>query len=167
MAETIQCIRQQISRDHAERIVADIIGQATRVEKTLYYPYLGYSMHYHLKTAFGTQRLGIECLVDGRRNIASTSDSYETIDAEPMPGEILESRVTAMGAENTARRTMTHVAMTKHRALVPLQIEITSGRLLYKMFWIVGSSADGVRVLIDSTTGHYVPLAGETEPAAA
>ena len=45
--------------------------------------------------------------------------------------------------------------------------EIETTAAFVKRVYEKADPADGYRVLVDSTTGHYVPLAGEAEPAAA
>jgi hypothetical protein len=167
MTQLIQCIREQISRTDAARIVANASGPPTRVEQTLYYPYWWYRFGYSLTTLFGCPLFEIDCLVDGRKGITSTADVFETLKARPFTEDVLEICVDSDSGMSNARNTARHVLTKKYRAIMPFELKIKRNQLLYKKFWIVECGVRGAKVLIDSTTGKFITLTGENDRAAA
>ena len=158
MTPSIPCIREQLSRENAERIVASASGGAACVERTLYYPYLWYGLRYSLVTLFGRPRFEVECLVDARKGLVSTTDAFETHELRPPPNDVLEVCVEPETGWRAARRTLSHELRRKHRGTTPLQLELGASRLLYKKFWVVRCGSDGTRVLLDSTSGQFITL---------
>jgi len=144
----------------AERIVANASGQAVRTERELYYPYLWYRLHYSLATLFGRPRFEVDCLVDGRQGRVSTSDAFETLQFRPSATDVLELRVEPDSGALAARRTMSHILAKKYRNMTPLKLGVGPSEVLYKQFWVVECGAAGPKVLVDSTTGHFITLTG-------
>lgn len=144
----------------AERLVASASGQAVRMERALYYPYLWYRLHYSLATFFGRPRFEVDCLVDGRKGQVSTTDAFETLELSPSATDVLELRVEPDAGALAARRTMSHVLSKKHRTMTPLELAMGPSQVLYKKFWVVECGAAGPNVLVDSTTGRFVTLSG-------
>ena len=165
MTRSIQCIRGEVSHTDAERLVASASGQAVRMERALYYPYLWYRLHYSLATLFGRPRFEVDCLVDGRQGRASTSDAFETLHLSPPATDVLELSVDPDSGALAARRTMSHVLAKKYRTMTPLKLGVGPSQVLYKKFWVVECGAAGPNVLVDSTTGRFVALTGTREAA--
>ena len=163
MTRKIQCIREQLTQADAKRLVAGA-GQTARVERAVYYPYLSFRTRYCLDTLFGRPRFESACLVDGRQGLVSTTDDFVTVELEPPPRDILDTRVEAVAAAAAVRRTMTHELGKKHRVLARLWLEIEPARPVYKKFWVV--RCQGLRVLVDSATGCFIMLDGEIDRAA-
>ena len=160
MTPSISCIREQFSCENAEQIVASASRSATRVERTLYYPYHWYRLHYSLVTWIGRPRFEVECLVDARKGLVSTADAFETHELRPPLDDVLETCVEFDAGWSAARRTLSHELGRKHRAATPLPLELVAGGLLYKKFWIVRCGSDGTKVLLDSSSGQFITLSG-------
>jgi len=160
LIRSIQCIRPQITRSDAERAVADVSGQAARVERSLYYPYLWYRLRYGLTTLFGQPRFEAECLVDGRKGLVSTTEAFETIELRPAAADLLELRQDPDSGALAARRTLSHLLTKQFRTLTAVELETAGSQLVYKEFWVLRCGAQGPSVLVDSTTERFIALTG-------
>lgn len=167
MTQPITCIREQISRTDAARIVANASSHPTRVEQTLYYPYWWYRFGYSLTTLFGCPLFEIDCLVDGRKGITSTADAFETLEVRPFTEDVLEICVDSDSGMFNARHTVRHVLTKKYRTIMPFELEMKQNQILYKKFWIAKCGVRGAKVLIDSTTGKFITLTSENDREAA
>lgn len=155
----ITCIKHEIGNKEAQRIVeARAGGCYTEVQKLLYYPYYWVLFSYKAKTILGNRTIKASCLVDLRRNQASTTDSFERIEIEAEEEQLIEPTVSEEAAHKMAETYLVHSAIHKMKALLLPETETLEKGRVYKPFWIVKCTApakEAFFVLVDSVTGKY------------
>ncbi len=114
-------------------------------------------MRYEVSTLLGKSGVRLECLVDTRTRVSSTTDPFELELVEANENEIVETGVDAPQALTLAERYLSYVVKNRRKALVRPRMEVLGERLVYKPFWIVDCT-EGYTLLVDGVTGGFHPL---------
>ena len=126
------------------------------VERSVLYPYIAFTARCKLSTMIGTRTLSFDCLVDAVNGHAATADAFVTREIRQAEGMQLHPQISEDAAKRAAQRTATHRLSKKLRMIAPFDVQLESGGVVYKRFWIVRVGAD--RVMMDSVTGNAHPL---------
>ena len=161
----IAAIRAQVSHEEAEQIVASAApGWTVRFEQQLYYPYYWFHLRHSTRTLLGTSAVRISCLVDARRRVGATADTFELDYLAADTSEMLDPRVDEDEAFRIAERYTAYVIRRQRKALATARMEVLEKESVYKPFSIVSCEQDGespFRVLVDSVTGGFQPLSSK------
>ena len=105
----------------------------------------------------GKSALRVECLVDARSQVSSTSDPFELESVAADEADVVAPRVELAEALGLAERYASYVTKNRRKALVTPKMEVLAQRLVYKTFWIV-DCAEAYTLLVDGVTGGFHPL---------
>ena len=155
--ESFEVIDAHIDAGAAQQIVATLDPQAgARVRQCVYYPYYRFVVECSVASLFTKYDIVTQCLVDGSRGIAATTDPFETRTQSILVAEVLTTRVSDNEAERQARRFMSHALGRKSRSIADFSVKISGNGIVYKGFWLARSGTHSL--IVDSVTGHLHTL---------
>lgn len=158
MTTAVSAIRAGFTAEGCERVVgAASPASSPRTRRRLFYPYFWVQLHYEVSTWLGKSALRLECLVDARTRISSTTDPFELEPVDADENELIATDVDAAEARRLAERYSSYVVKNRRKALVASRMEVLEERLVYKPFWIVDCGTD-YTLLVDGVTGGFHPL---------
>lgn len=153
----IAVIRPQVCGQEALQIVESTAGAGlAHLEQCIYYPYFRFEAQTQLRALFAKRRSRINCLVDGRRGHAATTDDFD-VDADvTATGSALGCLFGTAAAERNARHFLSHALTRRLKTIANFDLDLTSLGIVYRKFWLV--RCDGRIVMVDSVTGGLHPL---------
>ena len=157
MTKQQHVIRESIDADAAIDLVAALSDHdSAHIEKKMYYPYFRFAGQCTVPALFGRRAMQINCLVDAVSGLGATADSYNVVQRHLRDGESINIGITAEQAERSAQRTVTHRLSRQMRVIAPFDLDLDTGGVVYKGYWIVSSG--NVRAMVDSVNGSMHPL---------
>ena len=158
MKTELLAIRGDFNAEACEGVVRAVSQVSSpRARRRLLYPYFWFQLRYEVGTVLGKSALRVECLVDARSQVSSTSDPFELEPIQADEAEVVAQRVDVVEARRLAERYVSYVLKNRRKALVTPRIEVVDERLVYKPFWIV-DCAQAYTLLVDGITGGFHPL---------
>ena len=158
MRTVLEAIRGGLTAEACESVIrAASRASSPRARRRLFYPYFWFHLRYEVGTWLGKSALRVECLVDARTRVSSTSDPFELESVEADEAELVVPRLQAADALRLAERYASYVVKNRQKALVNPKREVLAQRLVYKPFWIV-DCAETYTLLVDGVTGGFHPL---------
>ena len=158
MTTELLAIRGDFTAEACEGVVQTASrASSPRARRRLFYPYFWFQLRYEVGTLLGKSALRVECLVDARTQVSSTSDPFELEPVEADEAEVVAPRVEVAEARRLAERYVSYVVKNRRKALVTPKIQVLDHRLVYKTFWIV-DCAEAYTLLVDGVTGGFHPL---------
>lgn len=153
----VPVICEQVSAAEAIEIAAaagDMIG--VRGATCIHYPYYWYRAHGSAPGLFGRRSLTLDCLVDARSGVASTTDRF-TIEERRLADSVqLTARHSTDDARGAAQRCLAHSLGRRLRTIADFQLNLDECGLVYKTYWVVDCA--GEDLLVDSGNGAFHPL---------
>lgn len=153
-------IREQLSAGEAVAMLAALVESPVSPDaRRVYYPYHFFRATGSTPGLFGRRRLSLDCLVDGRSGVASTSDPFDIVRRPGGEADVLPTAVTLPLSEREARRCLTHGLGRRLRTIADFRLVLDYRGVVYKPYWLVDCGDD--TVLVDSASGawHHVEAA--------
>lgn len=153
----VSVIREQVSAAEAIEIAAaagDMSG--VRDATCIHYPYYWYQAHGSAPGLFGRRSLALDCLVDARSGIASTTDRFTTEQRRLADSVQMACRHSADDARDAAQRCLAYSLGRRLRTIADFQLNLDDRGLVYKTYWVVDCA--GEDLLVDSGNGAFHPL---------
>jgi hypothetical protein len=153
----ISIICAQVSAAEAIEIAAaagDVSG--VRGATCIHYPYYWYRAQGSAPGLFGRRSLTLDCLVDARSGIASTTDRFTIEERRPADSVQLAPDRSADIARAAAQRCLAHSLGRRLRTIADFQLNLDDRGLVYKTYWVVDCA--GEDLLVDSGNGAFHPL---------
>ncbi len=158
MKTELLAIRGDFTAEACEAVVRMASPSSSpRARRRLFYPYFWFHLRFEVGTLLGKSVLRVECLVDARTQVSSTSDPFELDPVEADEAEVVAPRLEVAEALRLAERYASYVVKSRRKALVTPKREVLDQRLVYKPFWIV-DCAEAYTLLVDGVTGGFHPL---------
>ena len=158
MKTELLAIRGDFSAEACESVIRTASRASSPLaRRRLFYPYFWLQLRYKVGTWLGKSALRVECLVDARTQVSSTSDPFELEPVEADEAEVVAPRVDVAEALRLAERYASYVVKNRRKALVTPKMEVLDQRLVYKTFWIV-DCAEAYTLLVDGVTSGFHPL---------
>jgi hypothetical protein len=155
--QTITIIPGTLVANDAQSAVATLSGDAgAQVERGVVYPYYCFGAGCRVPTLVGRKPVETVCLVDAVNGIGATADGFEVEPRRVPARTLIAPTLQTADATRIATRTVTHWLGRSLRTIADFEVALEPRGLVYKHFWIV--RANGSRLLLDSTTGGWVPL---------
>lgn len=150
----IDSLAEQLTAQDARTLLAQVAGQVLAGEpRRVCYPYHRFQAQVSVPRLFGRHSVDVECLVDARTGVASTSDRFLVERRAVAVADILPLVQATDAAQLAARRCLAHSLTRRLRTLADFRVRPEYRGVVYKTFWLL--SCEGREVLVDSANGAW------------
>ncbi len=157
MTEPLYVIEGTVTAECASRQVRDLCdSDALQPAQPIYYPYHAFRAACTVATLIGRQERQLHCLVDAMNGQGATAEPFTTRLRVAAASEQMQPDISPTAAHAVARRTVSHHLGKALRMIAAFDIKLEAEGLVWKQFWVVGSTQ--YSVLVDSTNGAMHPL---------